>query len=351
MLSPYFSVWTIHWTVDVFLVLALFLNSPMGRYTDEWLTDAVIRVWEELRVRVWGVAFQWVMDVFHRLLTGLDRILFTLDEWSRFRARDNRGLKAFKLATGALWSIVSYFIVFVSTLLIEPQINPIKHFPVVTVSHKFILPTGPILVRRLSPYIGKARANTLVWSTIWLIPGVFGFLVWELRENWRLYAANRPQVLRPQPIGGHGETMQGLLRPTFHSGTLPKTYARLRRALHKTWRIGDRKPLHRQQAALRLLRRSIQRFGEREFVGLLREGHLADAATIEVRDVSLATCRVEFIVERASCPPDNLRITWEVLDDRLVGNIQDHGLIEHSSESARHSLEAALSGLFQRTGV
>src|SRR4030066_2139613 len=26
---------------------------------------------------------------------------------------------------------------------------------------------------------------------------IFGFLAWELRENWRLYAANRPRALRP----------------------------------------------------------------------------------------------------------------------------------------------------------
>ena len=36
---------------------------------------------------------------------------------------------------------------------------------------------------------------------IWCIPGIFGFLVWELKENWRLYAANRPQGLQPMIIG------------------------------------------------------------------------------------------------------------------------------------------------------
>ena len=62
------------------------------------------------------------------------------------------------------------------------------------------------------------------------MPGIFGFLVWEFRENWRLYAANRPKGLRPVPLGPHGETMPRLLRPGFHSGTLPKRFAKLRRA-------------------------------------------------------------------------------------------------------------------------
>ena len=91
-----------------------------------------------------------------------------------------------------IWFFVSYVTAFAFTLLMEPQINPIKHFPVVTVSHKLLFTSVPLIVGQLSPYLGDARADTIAWSTIWLIPGVFGFLVWELKENWRLYAANRP---------------------------------------------------------------------------------------------------------------------------------------------------------------
>ena len=61
------------------------------------------------------------------------------------------------------------------------------------------------------------------------MPGVFGFLVWELKENWKLYRANRATNLRPVMIGHHGETMLRLLRPGFHSGTLPKLFAKFTR--------------------------------------------------------------------------------------------------------------------------
>ena len=69
--------------------------------------------------------------------------------------------------------------------------------------------------------------------TIFFLPGIFGFLVWELKENWRLYRANRAPDLKPVVIGSHGETMLRLLRPGFHSGTVPKLYAKLRRAQRK----------------------------------------------------------------------------------------------------------------------
>ena len=44
-------------------------------------------------------------------------------------------------------------------------------------------------------------ANTTALSVVWLLPGIPGFLVWELKENWRLYAANRPEDLRPVTSG------------------------------------------------------------------------------------------------------------------------------------------------------
>ena len=225
--------WTVNFSLDVFLITALFLNSPVGRYADEWTTDFIARAWHDLRIKVFAAAFHWVMDLFHRLMVSLERLVYTVDEWLRFRAGDNRQVEGVKLVVGTCWFFVSYLIVFVFTLLVEPQINPIKHFPVVTVAHKLILPTGPFLVERLQSHIGQAQAATLVWSTIWLIPGVFGFLVWELKGNWRLYAANRPRTLVPVAVGQHGETVVGLLRPGFHSGTLPKQYAGLRRATRK----------------------------------------------------------------------------------------------------------------------
>ena len=52
----------------------------------------------------------------------------------------------------------------------------------------------------------SVQAKTYATTIAFLIPGIFGFLVWELKENWRLYGANRPRQLKPVPIGHHGET-------------------------------------------------------------------------------------------------------------------------------------------------
>jgi hypothetical protein len=345
-----YQVPTRHWLVDVFLVSALFLNSPIGRYADEWLTDFVIRAWDELRVKVLAAILHWIMDVFHQLLSGLDRLLFTLDEWSRFRVRDHRLVKLVKLVTGSVWSVVSYFIVFAFTLLIEPQVNPIKHFPVVTVSHKLILPMYPILVKQLSPYMGLTWANTLVWGTIWMVPGVFGFLVWELRENWRLYAANRPRSLRSQPVGLHGESMARILRPGFHSGTLRKLFARLRRATRRTTKAGDWMPINREQTGLKDLRQAIKRFVERELIELLQEARWNHPQPPSVDRVQLATNQVRVTLEcRSFASP--LSIIWEEYDGVLRARVEPDTACDSLTDLQRQSLHRALGGLFERTGV
>jgi hypothetical protein len=206
------------------------------------------------------------------------------------------------------------------------------------------------LVSRLSPFIGTAQANTLVWSTIWLVPGVFGFLVWELRGNWRLYAANRPRTLQPQSVGRHGETMLAFLRPTFHSGTLPKLFARLRRGLRRAQKTGDTKQLSRQQSALRDAHRNVQHFVERELLGLLVESGAIAPNSFSVQSVRLATNRVEVALDTPSAD-SQCWIVWEETDRRLVGSVKDNKAFATMPASERQQLEVALAGLFQRTGV
>jgi hypothetical protein len=48
--------------------------------------------------------------------------------------------------------------------------------------------------RNVSPE--EANAYIFGWTIFLLLPGLAGFLVWELKENWRLYAANRPPSRR-----------------------------------------------------------------------------------------------------------------------------------------------------------
>ena len=92
-------------------------------------------------MRVFASLFRWIADTFHQLLEGLERFLYSVDEWLRFRSGENRATVVSKAVLGLMWAMVSYVVRICVNLLIEPQLNPIKHFPVVTVSHKILLPT------------------------------------------------------------------------------------------------------------------------------------------------------------------------------------------------------------------
>ncbi len=337
--------------LDIYLLLALFLNSPVGRYADEWLGDYLVRAWHSVRIHVFAAAFQWIMETFQRLMVALERVVYGVDEWLRFRAGDNRQMEAVKLLASTCWFFISYVVVFAFTLLVEPQINPIKHFPVVTVSHKLILPTGPAFVEQLEPWLGKPRAHTLVWSTIWLIPGVFGFLVWELNGNWQLYEANRATHLPKSALGHHGETMIGLLRPGFHSGTVPKLFAALRRSVRKAERTGRWAQVRSRQTALHHVEATVRRFVERELLGLLRQLDDDPWQHVHVDRVRISTNRIEASLGCDQWPQKPVWLTWEEHEGKLTAIVSRNAWVEQLAPEDLQQLSLALAGLFQRSGV
>jgi hypothetical protein len=339
--------------LEIFLAMNLFLNSPLGRYADERVTDVIMRAWHELRMRVFQAVYQWIMDVFHQLLEGVERVLYAVDEWLRYRRGDSRLFLVVKGLLGSIWSVVRYLIRIYVTLLIEPQVNPIKHFPVVTVSHKLMLPASYFIAKNtipyLEPFMGTLLAGALVGTNLILLPGVFGFLVWELKENWRLFEANRPRTLVPSRIGPHGETMNGLLHPGFHSGTLSKLYARLRRAARKANETGDWKPVNQRRAALHHVEERLHRFFDRELCALLEQDATISQPDVCVGAIELATNRVDVEFTRA-----DMASAWLAVEERqgwLVAYLRQLGWIEQLPAEQRLIWEAGLAGVYKLLAI
>src|SRR5690606_34047042 len=117
-----------------------------------------------------------------------------------------------------------------------------------------------VLTAATAPLLGKSLASGFAAFTIIMLPGLAGFLVWELKENWRVYKATRAKTLQPVIIGHHGETMSRLLRPGFHSGTIPKLHTRLRRA---AWRK-DTRELGKARDGLHHVEHALLRFTQRQ---------------------------------------------------------------------------------------
>lgn len=348
-----FSDGYVTWTsVPVtFLLASILLNSRIGRNVDELVTDWAVSTWHRLRIHVFAAMVRYIMDVFHQLLEAIERFLYTVDEWLRFRAGESRTSTIVKASLGSVWFFVNYVIRFLVTLMIEPQVNPIKHFPVVTVSHKVMLPLILTIHKSLQGRLGNALAWPIAGFIQFLFPGMFGFLVWELKENWRLYAANRPPNLQPVAIGHHGETMIQFLRPGFRSGTIPKIYTRLRKASRKAYWTGNWKSCSKQLTNLHHTSEAIRRFVDRELLEILHESHTWADRTIATGQIRLGCNRILIELYCPELSEESLWLAFEEQSGWLLASIHKRGWADNLTYQQRHALASALAGFYKMAGV
>ena len=89
--------------------------------------------------------------------------------------------------------------------------------------------------------------------------------------------------------------MVGFMKPGFHSGTIPKLYAKLRRA---TWK-GDERGIAKHREGLHHVVEAIEKFADRELVSLLDEAASFRADDVRVEVVEMGSNRVQIML---ACP-------------------------------------------------
>ncbi|HEU4614952.1 MAG TPA: hypothetical protein VFS15_22825, partial [Kofleriaceae bacterium] len=338
-------------TAATFLAGALVANSRLVRLAEERVIDWLILSGQQLTTRFLPGLVRYILQIFGELIDLLDRAMYRVDEMLRFRS----GQSTFKLvAKGVLlafWSVIAYFLRLYVDLFIEPTTNPIKHFPVVTVAAKIMIPFTPAILSGVagpaSSLLGPAFGNSFAAFTVLVLPGLAGFLVWELKENWKLYRATRPRTLGPLSIGHHGETMVGLLKPGFHSGTIPKLFTRLRRA---AWR-NDLRGIAKQHEGLHHVEIAIERFTDRQLVSMLVE-----TGPFRIRDVALAgitigSNRVQIALACPSLGAAHAVLRFELQSGWIVVGIPEPGWITALDHVQQQIFETALAGFYKLSGV
>jgi hypothetical protein len=337
----------------VFLVAALLYNSRLGLYVEEVMTDSAVRTWQLVSRDLLPGLFRMVLFVFKRLLEDVERLLYAVDELLRFRTGDSRWSLVWKAALGLVWFVVTYLVRFFINLFVEPTFNPIKHFPVVTVTAKLIVPViKPLTLLIMVPLVqllGKAVALGVAGVVIFFLPGLAGFLVWELKENWRLYRSNRPGPLQPEVIGHHGETVLRFMKPGFHSGTLPKLFAKLRRKRGTA--------AHRQYEARYHVREALRHFVERDLLGVLADSLRWGGTDLEAGEVCLGTNRIRFELRCPALPGASVCIDFEEHAGVVVAGLTlPPGGVAASwlgalSPAQAGTLHDALAGFYKLAGV
>lgn len=334
----------------VFGVAAFVTNMRWVAIAEEIAADQIARFVRHLGRIVPGLV-KLTLELFSRMLEWVERGLYRVDEWLRFRAGQPRIVLLLKGAFGTVWFFVTYLVRLYVNLFVEPTVNPIKHFPVVTVAAKIILPFIPAMLGGLAaattPLLGPELANGFAAFTIIVLPGLAGFLVWELKENWKLYRATRSKVLQPIVIGHHGETMSRLLRPGFHSGTIPKLFTKLRRA---AWR-SDESAVTKAKQGLHHVEEAVAVFAARQFASILAEAEAFRADDLAVTGVELGSNRVEIKVACPSVSPEPAAIRIELEAEWLVAGIARLGWLAALDDDQRGIVEVALAGFYKQAAI
>ena len=344
------------WLVAASAVLAsAILNTRIGRDAQELTRDWIENALHQLQARLVFAIIGWVVDSFRFMLSTLERVLYAVDEWLRFHSDENWISVLAKAIFGVLWSFLSFLIRIYVNLLIEPTFNPVKHFPVVTVAHKIFFPLLIMLqgkmVLFLGQYVGTPLARSITWFNIFFLPGFFGFAVWELKENWKLYLANRNDRLQPVPVGSHGETIARLLRPGFHSGTLPKIFRKLRRLEHQDASLGRFTSRRSTREQLHHVEQSIQSFVHRELISLLQK--CDEWMKLPLRCTRIEAASNSFSIE-LECPslgesPVQLRLQEQ--SGWLIASLSQIGWLKSVSKEQGNSFLNALEGFYRKSGI
>src|SRR5262249_23092196 len=151
----------------------------------------------------------------------------------------------------------------------------------------------------------------------------------------------------PVMIGSHGETMLRLLRPGFHSGTIPKLFAKLRRAERK----GRAEGVHKYHEGLHHVEESVHHFVERELLRLLAESRSWGGLRLELQEVGWPPSGGR---RRLACPDlsaETVAVTIAHRSGWLVAGVHGPGWLPLLSGPQRAALATALAGLYKLAGV
>ncbi len=348
-----FSSW--FGTISTFLAANFVLNSRFGREIEDLCIQALTDFYELLRAGLVPGLFRLIMTLFKQVMDMTEYVLFTVDEWLRFRSGDSAVSMVVRALATVLWYPVAFLVRFYLVVLIEPGFNPVKA-PMSLLAAKFIYPVlGTMLTEGLAgglrPTLGAMLAYVIAVVTVWLSPDIFGFLFWEMKENWSLYRANRRTTLRAVSVGPSGETVRRLLEPGFHSGTIPKLYARLRQTEREALQTGSWRAARTYARSLQEVEQSLRRLVQRELVTLLVQGPAWHGNGLAVGRVALSPRRIRIELTHAGWPSEPAWLEWEQQGDRLVASISPPGWIERVSVPQREAVAAALAGLYKLAGI
>jgi hypothetical protein len=344
-----------HLTMAVLYFLSVLLvTSRFGRGMSEAVRDGALELGAMIRDGLLPSLLRYVLYLFNQILESVEYVLYVIDEWLRYRSGGGTTSLVSRTIAGVFWAPIAFILRFYMVVLIEPMINPLK-LPISSLAAKVLYPVlgasglQSTLSGYLEPVLGSYAANAFVAFNILLLPDAVGFLVWEMKENWSLYRANRGANVYPVSVGSHGETIRGLLRPGFHSGTIPRLFNKLRQAERRGFYSKNWSAARFYRHAVEEVEEEIKKYVEREFVAILHRSKEWKEVGIKVFVVlSTNRIRIELNYTGHSQP---IEIAIEHHSGWIVGKLTQPNWVEDLTAEQLRSFEACLAYLYRRSDV
>ncbi|WP_372367871.1 hypothetical protein [Candidatus Uabimicrobium sp. HlEnr_7] len=251
----------------------LFFNSRLGTVIKNIFIEIIALVIQALGRGLLIRFLSFLLYLSRILLEKIEHASYIVSDYLRLIYGAKYTTSFFKAFIALIWFPLAYIITLYIVLFLEPQINPLK-FPIVSITYKllFVFPETYLQIlttlQDIASFILPAiAAYSFAWFTGFVFTGLFGFLGWELKENWQLYKENWRKFVSPAKIGKKGKTIVQFLRPGFHSGDIPHLFDKLRTI--KTKNIGNQQafnpalPLEREMKGIK---RELQIYVERDFL-------------------------------------------------------------------------------------
>lgn len=302
----------------------------------------------------------FIIQCSRSFLKKMEHLVYVVSDYLRFIQGEKVSTSYTKALMVLLWTPFAYILSLYILLFIEPQINPLK-FPVVSIFYKVLLVKPELytkLIHGLEQGSGWLLPNTIAygfaWFTAFVFTGLFGFLAWELQENWRLYEHNASKVVKPVAVGSHGETITQFLRPGFHSGTLPHLFQKLRKATAQAEVSKmDYSPVLPLEQEMRHIEESIKRFADRDFLLTLRVHPLFEHFSGEVEKVEITSSAISvFMTLKKDRETWAFQTSFEEKKGYLVANFAlKEGNLENLSSDQQKVMAYLLGAFYKKAGV
>lgn len=337
------------------LAAVVAVNSRFGYLASEASWEAATLMVERFRFEVLDSVLRGIMYFFKRVAATVESILYRVEDWLRLRGEAGHVSLAVRSVLSVCWFPIAFLTRLLFTVAVEPNINPIKlvfSFLVAKILIPFVPAVMPALTHAFTPFFSAIVSGTLATLVMfWVIPGATTFLIWEIRENWMLFRANRPQRLEPVAIGNHGETMRELLVPGFHSGTIPHLQKQLRHAECSAYETTNWRLARHYRNELAEVADAIQVCLERETISLIRQSGMWQGPLFTIGLVELAchAVRIEFC--HPSYPHDPMGLLIEHREHRLFASIERTGWLARIDDWQQAIFSLALAGFYKVAGV